>query len=595
MFSYYSGLSRRRSSHSQNATSPPLPYASSINEGNSSPLPSPSLLPAPASPSPTKQLSAGSGDLGSPFSVSNNPISLPPTHALNHQPSLPALSEDTDREHGHAYEYGNEHGHGRDRMTSAGSSRAPLVARDFGLSGAEKDVGMDVSKPKQHKHKYRSGRRDSAMDGEAEASKSSESFKILPGDDSSLPRSSMDASLPAHTNKQNQGKRELDDPSLIPPPSIHDAYVSKYVKPLAPISLSPSGQHESSRPGLNRSSSAPGHPHSQGLLPSAIPLPPGTGAGGGKSEEDTNQPIFKIFDAQLSEDGTNMSKKLRGYLEVVLKGQEEVGRMHLELEGLGLAEKGKNWYGTSGIKEGTGKAAEKRERGVDEIMRRLDELSDTLRDYHQLGTPKLTFPHQTQPVHGLAPSPRTPGTAHREQSQSQNPVSPDVSPTDLTRARTVGAGPASPNAQKNYSGRPRAPTLMRSNTAVGQVSPPSIGKERSTPRSPLVNTFRPPSTSSSSDDGEGHKNDNKTKNSDLPPERLDNSSSAIPYPHLSSPERSEAKPFFDPEYVKNSGQGWLEDVLDRRDHGGEGPGAGTGKKERRITDSPVEMHYPHRW
>ncbi|WVF72417.1 hypothetical protein IAT40_007232 [Kwoniella sp. CBS 6097] len=572
MFSYYSGLSRRRSSQSQNPTSPPLPYSSSINEGNTSPFPSPKLLPAPASPSPTKQLSAASGGLGSPFSVSHDAVPASPTHALNHQPSLPALSEDTrdsDREFG--YGHGHGHGHGHDRMTSEGS-RAPLVARDFGMSGTEKDIASSSRGRNEDKVRYGHGKQ--GMNGEAEVSKSSESFKILPGDDSSLPRSSIDASRrPSEPTSQKQTNRRPDDPNLIPPPSVNDTYVSRYVDPLVPPLLPP-GQPEPHRPGLNRSTSAPGHPHSQTLLPSAIPLPPGSR----EREEDANQPIFKIFDAQLSEDGTNMSKKLRGYLEVVLKGQEEVGRMHLELEGLGLAEKGKNWYGTSGIKEGTGKAAEKREKGVDEIMRRLDDLSDTLRNYHQLGTPKLTFPRQPQPV----PPPLTPNSNQRQKPSMQSPADPQKSPTDLSRARTIGATPSSPEAHKTAN-RPRAPTLVRSNTAVGQVSPPSIGKERITPRSPLVNTFKPPSRSSSEE------RENKQKhNSDLPAERLDDS---IPFPD-SSPEQTKVKPFFDPEYNKNSGQGWLEDVLDRRSHGG---AAGGGKRERKITDSPVEMQHPHRW
>ncbi|WVQ98518.1 hypothetical protein IAU59_005644 [Kwoniella sp. CBS 9459] len=568
MFSYYAGLSRRRSSHSQNATSPPLPYASTINE---SPLASPNLLPAPASPSANKQISAASGALGSPFSVSHDPITASPNHVLDHQPSLPALTEDT-----RDSDVGNDESRGHERMTSGGS-RAPLVARDFGMFGSESKVAPD-SKGKINKNKYGRNKEDTT-NGKAATSNSSESFMILPGDETSLPRSSMDASRPAQSSHHKRPNRQLDDPSLIPPPSVHDSYVSRYVEPLVPPLL-PSGQSpETLRPGLNRSTSAPGHPHAPSLLPSAIPLPPAGGGGSAEREQDTNQPIFKIFDAQLSEDGANMSKKLRGYLEVVLKGQEEVGRMHLELEGLGLGEKGKNWYGTAGMKE---EAAEKREKGVDEIMRRLDEISDTLRNYHQLGTPKLSFPRQTQPV----PTPSTPSNAQREKTRTQSAVSPnEASPTDLARARTV-AGPTSPDAHRNANNRPRAPTLVRSNTAVGQVSPPAAGKERITPRSPLVNTFRPPSRSSSEEGDRNH--GMKKTNSDLPPEKLDDS---IPFPD-SSPEQTKVKPFFDPDYNKHSGQGWLEDVLDRRGHG---EGAGAGKNERKITDSPVEMHHTHRW
>ncbi|WVR05009.1 hypothetical protein IAU60_002021 [Kwoniella sp. DSM 27419] len=568
MFGYYPTTARRRSSSFQSIPTSPQPrhYSSAMNESQA-----PSL--SPHSPHASSQIRGG--DLGSPFSMYQadyHDDQVSPEAGPSHQPRFPSQSETV-----------------ADAHPGSVGSTAPLVSRDFGLSGSSRDVrgnGAEHQENGKSKHRVYPIGMDGAK-GER-TNNSSESFVVLPGGDegSSIPRSSIDsAMLKRRDNSPLPKSKATDDPSMIPPPSVHDEYVSRYLRPIAPTSL------EAPRPALNRSSSAPGHPNT-GLLPSAMTEP------AAEPHRDTNQPIFKIFDANLSEEGVGMSKKLRAYLDMVLKGQEEVGRMHLELEGLGMTNNGywedanagdsEKEEGGEGDKDRDGAAkAEKREKGIDEIMRRLDSLSDTLRNYHQLGTPALAFPRQaTQPV----PQPSTPGGRDKSRTQSaSSPPAPDFTPGELNRARTTAAHP-SPEAQQGVLGGPgrvRAPTLLRSNTAVGQVSPTATAKEKARPRSPLINTFN---TFSSSEE-EPQSNNMDQYLSDPPPGASTATAGGVPFPHKgSSPERHH-RSFWEGEPDKDGGQGWLEDVLGH--HGS--PSQPQGRRERRITDSPVEMNFKSRW
>lgn len=156
----------------------------------------------------------------------------------------------------------------------------------------------------------------------------------------------------------------------VPPPSVNDPYVSRFIKPTEPS--------DPRRPSLHRSSSAPGE-HQAHLLPSALPLGP-EGDGGWKDVHQ--QPVFEVFNGELTEEGNEMSKKLRLLLETVLKGQEQVGKMHFSLEELG-EDDGLETEEKGGKKEDEkGKMykrledrLERREKGVDEIMEKVGSWS----------------------------------------------------------------------------------------------------------------------------------------------------------------------------------------------------------------------------
>ncbi|WRT66929.1 uncharacterized protein IL334_003894 [Kwoniella shivajii] len=556
MLGYYALSSRRKSSSHKDGSNPPspnLPLRSTTNRSGS-PI-------SPASPSsPSKKTSTD--NLGSPFSITNPIYPYQPNNHHTRQGSAYGLSE-------------NDH----DMMTSGGS-RSLLVARDFGLPGSAKQIDESTRKGKG-KSKFA---REYPMGNDEEQKElsniSSESFNLLPGDDDSLPKSPIDLpakrreSLPhTHLNANSKSRiNAFDDPSLIPPSSIHDKYVSKHI---LPITTASSPTSENTRPTFARSSSAPGQ-HSTALLPSAIPSSTSTA---GEKKEESNQPIFEIFNANLSTSGLDMSKKLRGYLEIVLKGQDEVGKMHLNLEGLGMGERNIWEVDTHKTEPKDGKdvksQVEEREKGIEEIMKRLDTISDTLRNYHKLGTPKLTFPrHQTH-----AQIPTQTSASHPSDSQ-EDPRTPTTPSSGLGRSATV----ANPSSPENTSHRQRAPTMVRSNTVTGDLSPISIIKDRPTPISPLVNTIRP-----SPDD------EDVRKGSDLPPERLDD----VPSP--SPPYQGGKRVPLNLDIDEASSLGFAghmhdHDHLNHRHHWfGESPENKSGKRERKITDSPVEMNFKARW
>jgi hypothetical protein len=155
----------------------------------------------------------------------------------------------------------------------------------------------------------------------------------------------------------------------IPPAGIHDAYVGRFLSPLDPPA-------ESRAPPLVRSNSAPGVPQTNApgtsLLPSAL-----ADEGGVADVDDCGKPIFEIFDAELVGGAKGMVRALKGHLEEVLKVQEEVGRMHLALEGLGPFGRDEEEQRDDGQGEDKekdqdeGESVAKRQQGVEEIMDRV--------------------------------------------------------------------------------------------------------------------------------------------------------------------------------------------------------------------------------
>lgn len=110
-------------------------------------------------------------------------------------------------------------------------------------------------------------------------------------------------------------------------------------------------------------------PEGSALLPSALadekPL---------LDDDECGKPIFDIFGAELSEGGKDMVRALKGHLEEVLKVQEEVGRMHLALEGLGdyAAQAEEKHTSESEARQSNGdEVVAKREKGIEEIMDRV--------------------------------------------------------------------------------------------------------------------------------------------------------------------------------------------------------------------------------
>lgn len=131
-----------------------------------------------------------------------------------------------------------------------------------------------------------------------------------------------------------KGKSAPSNPRLIPPPSVHDAFVSSIIQPMAPPDALPPTQPPSpaaeNRPPIFRTASAPtqASPNApRRLLPSPLPSKP-------TRKVDEGTPIFEIFDADLGAPASEMVKALKEHLEGVLRVQEEIGRMHLGLEKL---------------------------------------------------------------------------------------------------------------------------------------------------------------------------------------------------------------------------------------------------------------------
>ncbi|OXG88522.1 hypothetical protein C349_01100 [Cryptococcus neoformans var. grubii Br795] len=357
----------------------------------------------------------------------------------------------------------------------------------------------------------------------------------------------------SHTSSTNppppprQTSQTPDTHLNLPPPSVNDPYVSSFIKPIGPV--------DHRRPSLHRSSSAPGEHQSHLLLPSA--LPPGRESDRG-SKEVHQQPIFEVFNAELSSEGSEMSKKLRHLLETVLKGQEQVGKMHFNLEGLGeddgLEQEERGGKGEDEKKanyKGIEDRLEKREKGVDEIMEKLDELSETLRTYHDLGTPKLSFNHTHT-------SPQSNRTKHRN-TVSVPPISTDYPSHENPTSSVSPTSATSPTSLRP----PSHPSIIRAQSSIDRA--PTIRAPR--PQSPLRQTFRPETASSGEGEQQLHPWGTRPDSdfSNLSPLRLENEHS-LDSPLSSSPPRSQPKPksFWDIEHEREREKGhkqqWLENV-----------------------------------
>lgn len=166
---------------------------------------------------------------------------------------------------------------------------------------------------------------------------------------------------------------------FVPPKSIHDDYLSRYIEPIRPrpgsSKLDDSTNINTTTPGRPaplRSTSTPApniltSPISLTSKPSVVPLrglgftpidPDPTSDSKGKGS-GRGKPIFEIFNAELSQGSEGMVRALKGHLEEVLRVQEEIGRMHLELEGLGDGVGGgdeRRGSGMSGLGQGDGEA-----------------------------------------------------------------------------------------------------------------------------------------------------------------------------------------------------------------------------------------------
>lgn len=135
---------------------------------------------------------------------------------------------------------------------------------------------------------------------------------------------------------------------LVPPPSIHDTYLSRHIEPVVPVN--------SARPQAPRSTSVPVLPPitttgAAAAAAGASLLPPADVDG----KKGTGKPIFEIFDAEPGHTSQQQIKALKGHLADVLRVQEDIGRMHLGLEGL----------------DAEADSLAKREKGVEDLMERV--------------------------------------------------------------------------------------------------------------------------------------------------------------------------------------------------------------------------------
>ncbi|ODN99285.1 hypothetical protein I350_07448 [Cryptococcus amylolentus CBS 6273] len=428
------------------------------------------------------------------------------------------------------------------RHTSADGPSRLVAAKDFAKPPRSDPVAQEGSSAKEPPS-IPKDKDQSTLNSHAA---SEEPFTLLSDHNTSR------STLPAHAPPP-RASRPIDVKS-IPPASVHDAYVSGFIKPSVALDMGAGGEHH--RPSIHRSSSAPGEAN-HGLLPSALPQSPEKKKA---SKAGIPQPVFEIFNAEISEDGDNLCRNMRGYLDKVFKGQEEVARMHLALEALGEND---DQVGKENKEGGDGAKVEMslkaREKGVDEIMQKLDALSDSLRTYHDLGTPRLSFQHP----HPQGFRPRTNTVDIGTLSQHPTFDLPHDAPAEEEKP-----------PQTTTSQRPSPPTIVRSHSDV-ELSP--LSKDPARTKSPLRNAFIPSSAVVSDEEdevsSEAPKLARKGLSANLPPLRLSREPSLDDVGIGKGKEKP--KTFWEREQEmdrqKANKQTWLEDV-----------GGG-------MTDSPVEM------
>ncbi|KAL1411182.1 hypothetical protein Q8F55_002133 [Vanrija albida] len=158
------------------------------------------------------------------------------------------------------------------------------------------------------------------------------------------------------------------------------------------------------------------------LLASRPPLPPR--AASAPSVPSEARSIAELMAAEtLEPSGARVSRALNDHIAAVLAAQDEIGRAHLALEGIGdpFEDRG-----------ASARQLHAREAGVDAIMARLAELAGDLRSYHTLGTPVFAFAPAAPRVPTLqdggattpiAAAPRTPVVtiAHRGNAEPAEP------------------------------------------------------------------------------------------------------------------------------------------------------------------------------
>lgn len=195
----------------------------------------------------------------------------------------------------------------------------PLLSRDF---------AQRTMVDRMDEHSNGEGHRDAAS-------------SIPPAPDSFVVSDLTDSAPVLRPPPPPKQQSKPSDLTLLPPKSVHDTYVSSFIRPMDGVEVTPTQpptpEAEHNRPMIFRTSSAPGKPTSPGkLLPSPLPRLR-TGEGKKPSKEakvDEGMPIFEIFDADLAAPAHEMVKALKGHLDEVLKVSEEIGRMHLSLERL---------------------------------------------------------------------------------------------------------------------------------------------------------------------------------------------------------------------------------------------------------------------
>ncbi|WOO81485.1 uncharacterized protein LOC62_03G005007 [Vanrija pseudolonga] len=100
------------------------------------------------------------------------------------------------------------------------------------------------------------------------------------------------------------------------------------------------------------------------------------------AETPMGRSVAELMDAPLEPSGARVTNALNSHISAVLAAQEEIGRAHLALEGIGDPFEDR---------AESARQLAAREAGVDAIMARLAELSQTLKSYHDLGTPVFAF------------------------------------------------------------------------------------------------------------------------------------------------------------------------------------------------------------
>ncbi|GMK55451.1 hypothetical protein CspeluHIS016_0205070 [Cutaneotrichosporon spelunceum] len=202
------------------------------------------------------------------------------------------------------------------------------------------------------------------------------------------------------------------------PPSAHDVVVNNLLK----------------RPIIHRSNSTPVPAPASGLdIPRRLsgtltPNEPDRVHVQAPTEAVRESSLSALLRGPLDASGGGVTRALGSHIEAVLSAQEEIGRAHLALEGIGALKPARLDLVNSPPEQGQAaaeRAAEdddpdeadllRRQQGVEELMAKLSELAASIKSYHDIGTPALIFPQTglPKPRHRLAPPLTEPKTGKR--------------------------------------------------------------------------------------------------------------------------------------------------------------------------------------